>query len=88
MISNKQTTTTICSWLAQREYKTRDMTWKLILWELCKKFKFDHTKKWYMHNPESVLENEKCVFFIYTYMYFETEREEKGKKARKENVFN
>ena len=26
--------------------------------ELCKKLKFDHTKKWYMHNLESVLENE------------------------------
>ena len=30
----------------------------MIHWELCKKFKFDHTKKWYMHNPESVLGNE------------------------------
>ena len=27
-------------------------------WELCKKLKFDHTNKWHMHNPESVLENE------------------------------
>ena len=26
--------------------------------ELCKKLKFDHTNKWYMHNPESVLEYE------------------------------
>ena len=26
--------------------------------ELCKKFKFHRTKKWYMHNPESVPENE------------------------------
>ena len=24
---------------------------------------FDHTDKWYMHNPESVLENEKQKFF-------------------------
>ena len=24
---------------------------------MCKKFKFDHTNKWYMHNPASVLEN-------------------------------
>ena len=31
---------------------------KMIHWELCKKFEFDHTNKWYMHNPESVLENE------------------------------
>ena len=26
--------------------------------KLCKKLKFDHMNKWYMHNPESVLENE------------------------------
>ena len=26
-------------------------------WELCKKFKLDHTDKWYMHNPETVQEN-------------------------------
>ena len=25
-----------------------------------KKFKFDHTNKWYIHNLESVLENETC----------------------------
>ena len=31
---------------------------KVIHWELCKKLKFDHTNKWYMHNPESVLKNE------------------------------
>ena len=26
--------------------------------KVCQKLKFDHTNKWYMHNPESVLENE------------------------------
>ena len=31
---------------------------KVIHRELCKKFKFDHTNKWYMHNPTSVLQNE------------------------------
>ena len=31
---------------------------QVIQWELCKKFKFDQTDKWYMHNPESILENE------------------------------
>ena len=47
-----------CSKLAQKEYKTRhDWVGKMIYWELCKKFRFDHTNKWYMHNPESVLEN-------------------------------
>ena len=47
-----------CSKLAQKEYKTRH-NWigKVILWEMCKKFKFDHTNKWYMHNPVPVLEN-------------------------------
>ena len=47
-----------CSKLAQREYKARH-NWvsKVIRWEMCKKFKFDHTNKWYMHNPAPVLEN-------------------------------
>ena len=30
----------------------------LIRLKLYKKFKFDHMNKWYMHNPESILENE------------------------------
>ena len=25
---------------------------------MCKKSKFDHTNKWYMHNPKSILENQ------------------------------
>ena len=25
---------------------------------MCKKFKFDHTNKWYMHNPAPLLEND------------------------------
>ena len=38
-----------CSKLAQ-EYKTRhDWVGKVIPWEMSKKFKFDHTNKWYMH---------------------------------------
>ena len=45
--------------LAEKEYKTRhDWEGKGIHWELYKKFKFDHTNKWYKHNPESVQENE------------------------------
>ena len=44
--------------LAQKEYKTRhDCVGKVIHWEMCKKFKFDYTNKWYMHNPAPVLEN-------------------------------
>ena len=30
----------------------------MIHWQLLKKFKFDHGNKWYMHNTESVLDNE------------------------------
>ena len=48
-----------CSKLAQNEYKTRhDWVRKVINSELYKKFRFNHTYKWYMHNLESVLENE------------------------------
>ena len=48
-----------CSKLAQKEYRTRhDWVGKMIKWELCKKFKFDHTNKCCIHNIESVLENE------------------------------
>ena len=36
---------------------------KVINWKLCKKLKFDHIKKWFMHNPESVLENETHKLF-------------------------
>ena len=43
-----------CSKLAQKDYKTKYN----LVGKLCKKFKFDHTNKWYMHNPTSVLENE------------------------------
>ena len=31
---------------------------KVIHLEMCKKFKFDHANKWYMHNPAPVLEND------------------------------
>ena len=44
--------------MAKKEYKTRhDWVGKVIHWEMCKKFKFDHATKWYMHNPAPVLEN-------------------------------
>ena len=47
-----------CSKLAQKEYKTRhDWIGKVIHWEMCKKLEFDHTNKWYTHNPAPVLEN-------------------------------
>ena len=80
--------------LVQKEYKTRHgEVGKVILWELCKKLKFDHTNKWYMHNPECVLENEtqKCLwdFDIQTYHLISARRPDqvrikKRKKKRKE----
>ena len=43
---------------------------KVIHWEMCRKFRFDHTNKWYMHNSASVLENDThkllCDFNIQT----------------------
>ena len=48
-----------CSKVAQRKYKTRHgWVGKVIHWELCKRVNFDHTTKWHMREPESVLENE------------------------------
>ena len=47
-----------CRKLAQKEYKARhDWVGKVIHGEMCKKFKFDHTNKSYIHNPAAVLEN-------------------------------
>ena len=48
-----------CSKLAQKEYKARhDWVSKVIHWDMCKEFKFDHANKWYMHNPAPVLDND------------------------------
>ena len=48
-----------CSKLVQKEYKTRhDWVGKVTHWEMCKEFKCDHSNKWYMHNPASVIEND------------------------------
>ena len=48
-----------CSKLAQKEYKAKhDWVGKVIHWDMCKKFKFDHANKWYVHNPAPVLEND------------------------------
>ena len=47
-----------CSKLVQKEYKTRhDWVGKLIHWEMCKKLRFYHTNKLYIHNSASDLEN-------------------------------
>ena len=47
-----------CRKLAQKEYKGRhNWVGEVIHWEMCRKFQFDHTIKWYMHKPAPVLEN-------------------------------
>ena len=50
-----------CEKLAQNHYKNwrHDRVGKLIHWELCRKYGFDCTEKWYDHIPEGVLENER-----------------------------
>ena len=60
-----------CNKLAPKEYKTiNDWIRNMINGVLYKKFKFDHTKNWYIHNPEPVQENEThkllCDFEIQT----------------------
>ena len=48
-----------CSKLAQKEYKAKhDWVGKVVHWEMSRKFQFDHTNKWYMHNPAPVVEND------------------------------
>ena len=40
-----------CRKLVPKVYKTRhEWVGKVIHWEVCKKLKFDHTNKWYIHN--------------------------------------
>ena len=47
-----------CCKFAQKDNKTRkDWVGKVFPREMCKKLKFDHTNKLYMHNTASVLEN-------------------------------
>ena len=58
-----------CSKLAQNAYKTRH-NWMGKVIHCVKKIKFDHTNKWYVHNPARVLENKTdkilCDFNIQT----------------------
>ena len=40
------------------EYKSKhDWVGKVVHWEMFRKFQFDHTNKWYMHNPENETHN-------------------------------
>ena len=50
-----------CSKLAQKQYKARhDSVAQIIHWELCGMYGFEREKKWYEHEPQSVLENEEA----------------------------
>ena len=50
--------------LTQKNNKSRhDWASKGIYWKLCKRLKFDHTNKWYIHKPEPVQENETPKIF-------------------------
>ena len=70
-----------CSKLAQ-EYKTRhDRVGKVIHWEMCKKFKFDRTSKWYMLNPASVLENDTHTNSYGTLTYREITKSRRGTRT-------
>ena len=87
-----------CSKLTRKQYKTRhDWMGKVIHRELCKKLKFDHTNKGYMHNPATVLENDthKLIwdFNIQTDRLISARKPDlivinKKKKKKKENLHN
>ena len=50
-----------CKMLAQKEYKRRhDNIVRLVHWKLCCKYDMSRGGKWYEHQPEGVVENEKC----------------------------
>ena len=50
--------------LAQKEWKTSlDWMGMIIHWELCKRLKFGHTNKWYIHKPEVFSSKMICITF-------------------------
>ena len=54
-----QHVTSGCKKLAQKEYKRRhDNVTKKVHWNICKKNGLKHSKKWYEHALEGVVENE------------------------------
>ena len=47
--------------MANREYKRRhDNIARLVHWKLCYKYEVNRSEKWYEHQPEKVVENERC----------------------------
>ena len=92
----------IRSKLARGEHKTRhDWEGKMIHWKLCQNFKFNHTNKWYMQNPASLLENvtHKLLWYFaiqkdhliskrQLYLIIIKKKKKKETKETKENVQN
>ena len=51
----------LCSVLAGNQYRNRhSKLGKKVHWLLCKKFEIECEDKWFSHQPEPVLENDKC----------------------------
>ena len=52
-----------CEKLAQKQYMNLhyDKAGTIIHWELCRRYGFKCTKKWYDHIPESVGENKRSA---------------------------
>ena len=47
--------------MAQTDYKKRhDKVSQLVHWNLCRRYRIQHTRNWYEHNAEKVTENEKA----------------------------
>ena len=51
------------NWYKKVFKSKHELAGKVIHWELCKRLKFGHANEWYMHKPESVLENESHIIF-------------------------
>ena len=80
-----------CSKLTQKEYKTRyDYVGKVIHLELCKKLKFNHTNKWYMHNLVNEMHKFPWAFEMQTDHQILTRRPDLViiSKKKKENLPN
>ena len=44
--------------MQKKSLRRHEWVGKVIHGELCKKLKFDNTTQWYLHKPDSFLENE------------------------------
>ena len=68
-----------CRKLTQKKYKARHhWVGKVIHWEMCKKFKYEHANKWYNHNPAPALENDTHKLGQKTRPYNNQQQKKKG----------